>query len=186
METPTLAGTLAEQVAQVLPLAKADSILIGHDMGGVVAALVALQTPVSAVVLTGTALGPYWSVVRASAWPLLWRTFYAKHAGKYFVAGAVAAEHRAEALRVFPGADPIEMREIARSMVVPAQLGQKLAERTRVHLIWGTRDRWYPPAVAHAVARATRSHIHWVDGGHFVMWENPEAYSRALCALELE
>ena len=181
--TPLLTGNLAQQVADVEAMLTPETIVIGHDMGGIVAALAALHSPPRAVVLTGTALGPYWAVVRASAWPGLWRYFYGRHAGRKFVAGAVSPERSREALAAFPGADPLEMRAIARSMRPPADLARRLAGVTKVFLVWGQRDRWYPPIVARGLARATRANIRWVPGGHFCMWEEPVAYQAAILGI---
>lgn len=179
---PALHGALADQVASVLPLVDADTVLIGHDMGGVVAAMVALTVRPRALVLTGTALGPYWAMVRATAWPGLQRYFYARHGGRKFVAGAVSAGLREEALRTFPGADPAMMRALAASMRPPPDLARRVAARVPVHLIWGRHDRWYPPVVARAIARATGARVEWIDAGHFAMWEAPEAFTAALRA----
>ena len=77
---PPLRGTLAEQVVSVRPMVDADTVLIGHDMGGVVAAMVALEVRPRVLVLTGTALGPYWAMVRATARPVVQRYLYARHA----------------------------------------------------------------------------------------------------------
>ena len=180
MEAPALAGTLAAQVEAVVPRVGPDTVLVGHDMGGVVAALVALRTRPRAVILSGTALGPYWTMVRATAWPLLWRYFYARHAGRRFVAGAVTAEHRAATLQAFPGADPMEMRAVAQAMRVPPDLAGALAKVAPVALVWGDADRWYPPWLARRIAARTGAEIHWVRGGHFAMWENPAGYDKAL------
>lgn len=180
METPRLSGTLTQQVARVLPLVGPETVLVGHDMGGVVAAVVALSARPRGVVLSGTALGPYWTAVRATAWPGLWRYFYAHHAGKRFVAGAVESAHRDEVLAAFPGADPMEMRSVARSMRPPAHLAQRLAAATRVELIWGRRDRWYPPLIAHRLSVTCGAPLAWVEGGHFSMWEAPEPFALAL------
>lgn len=180
METPGLSGTLAAQVEAIAPRVGPDTVLIGHDMGGVVAALVALRTRPRAVILSGTALGPYWTMVRATAWPVLWRYFYARHAGRHFVAGAVSAEQRDHALTEFPGADPVEMRAVAQSMRVPPDLAGSVASVAPVALVWGQHDRWYPPWIARRIAARTGAEIHWVRGGHFSMWENPVGYAEAL------
>ena len=51
-ETPTLAGELPGQVEAVVPLLTPDTVVLGHDMGGVVAAMAAVSgTAPRAVVL---------------------------------------------------------------------------------------------------------------------------------------
>ena len=47
-------------VDEVLPHYDNSTILIGHDLGGVVGAMSAVKQPPKAVVLTGTALGKWW------------------------------------------------------------------------------------------------------------------------------
>ena len=180
VEAPALKGLLLEQVAAVVPLLTPDTVVVGHDMGGVVAAMAALEAPPRAVVLTGTALGPWWALIRASAWPVLWRPFYRRHGGRHFVAAAGASARREAALAAFPGADPLEMRAIARSMRPPARLAPRLAAVAPVFLLWGEADRWYPAPVAHALARAAGTRVRLLPGGHFAPWEEPEAYATAL------
>lgn len=184
LDTPRLFGDLQAQVAQVIPMMSRHTVVIGHDMGGVVAAMatvaaVARGVTPQGVVLCGTALGPYWDLMQLTTWPGCWRYFYARHAGKKFVAGAVAPALRDEALRTFPGADPLEMRAIARSMVPPSGLAGRLGAVVPVRLLWGDQDRWYPRVVAEAVARGTGGTLSYVRGGHFVMWENPAEWARA-------
>lgn len=165
----------------MVPRLTADTVVLGHDMGGVVAAMAAVSaTAPRAVVLSGTALGPYWQLVRATAWPLLWRPFYRRHGGRRFVAGAVAPHRQQVALATFPGADPLEMRRIAWSMRPPRRLAARLAAVTPVFLVWGREDRWYPRAVAQALARATRAPLREVPGGHFALWEEPGPFAAAL------
>lgn len=180
---PTLTGNLLTQVDQVAQSLTSETVVVGHDMGGVVAAMAALVRPPRCVILTGTALGPYWTAVRCTALPVAWRYFYARHAGKKFVAGSVAPHRAAEALAWFSGQDPLQMRAVARSMRPPAGLAHALSATVPVRLIWGERDRWYPQPVARAVARATCAPLQFVPGGHFAMWEHPEAFSAALHGL---
>ena len=58
-------------------------VIIGHDMGGVLAAMCA--RPTQTVVLSGTALAVYWWAIRATAWPLAHRWLYQRHGGHRFV-----------------------------------------------------------------------------------------------------
>ena len=173
-----LDATLEDMVARVSARVDAETVLVGQDLGGVVAAMVAARTPVRRLVLTGTALGPYWTMVRITAWPGLHRYFYERHAGRKFLAGAVGSAHREEVAAAFPLPSGARMRALATRMTPPRGLAQSL--RVPVELIWGRHDRWYPPAVAHALARATGAPIRWVDAGHLCNWEDPVAYGDAL------
>ena len=72
-------------VDEVLPHYDNSTILIGHDLGGVVGAMSAIKQPPKAVVLTGTALGKWWFWTRLSAAPILNRFFYHTFKGNLFV-----------------------------------------------------------------------------------------------------
>ena len=60
---------------EVLPHYDSNTILIGHDLGGVVAAMSAVEKQPRSIVLTGTALGNWWFWTRLSAAPILNRFF---------------------------------------------------------------------------------------------------------------
>lgn len=169
-------------VAEIRPLLTPDTVLVGHDLGGVVAAMAALDAPLRALVLTGTALGPYWAAVRATARAPLHRYFYERHGGRRFLTGAVSSARAAEVLAAFPPVPELSarMRAIAREMRPPPRLAARLRGRVPVHLVWGRSDRWYPPPVARAVARGLGAEITWVEEGHLCMWEHPDAYAAAL------
>ncbi len=182
---PRASWTLDDFVADLLPFLDGDTVLIGHDLGGVVAAMAATRVPLRALVLSGTALGPYWAPVRFTARAPLHRYFYEHHAGRKFLTGAVSPPLRSEVVAAFPPVPelPARMRAIAQAMTPPADLAKNL--RLPVHLLWGRNDRWYPPVVARAVARGTDASLTWVPGGHLCMWEFPDAYALALRALFL-
>ncbi len=169
-------------VAEILPFLTPETVLVGHDLGGVVAAMAALRVPLRGVVLTGTALGPYWSAVRLTArWPFE-PYFYQRYAGRRFLAGSVSPNRSAEVLARFPPVPdlPARMAQLAREMRPPACLAQRLAEKVPVHLVWGRRDRWYPQWVPRAIARATGAKIDWIEAGHLCMWEEPAAFLSAV------
>jgi pimeloyl-ACP methyl ester carboxylesterase len=177
--------SLASFVDEVVPLLDADTVLIGHDLGGVVAAMAAMRVRVRRLVLTGTALGPYWGPVRLTARAPLHHYFYDRYGGRRFLAGGVAPALSEDVLAAFPPVPDVaaRMRALAREMCPPPGLARAVAARVPVSLVWGRDDRWYPPWVAGAVARGTGASITWVDGGHLCMWEEPEAYARGLTAL---
>lgn len=193
IETPALRGVATVEpradwalegfVDEIAPLLDEQTVLVGHDLGGVIAAMAALRVRVRALVLCGTALGPYWAAVRLTARAPLHRYFYELHGGRRFLTGAVSPSRADEVLAAFPPVPdlPARMRAIAREMRPPADIGHALA--VPVHLLWGEADRWYPPVVARAVARATGGSITWVPGGHLAMWEHPEAWARGLSSL---
>lgn len=175
-------------VDEVLPEVTPDTVLVGTDLGGVVAAMIACRTEVRAVVLSGTALGPYWAAVRATAAPLVWRYFYRRHGGRRFLAGGVGDADRAAflaamtpELAAIPDL-PARMRALAREMTPPRDLARAVAARARVRLVWGRRDPWYPPPVARALARATGAEVTWLDAAHYAAWEAPAAFWAAVRA----
>lgn len=169
-------------VEEVLPLLDRDTVLIGHDLGGVVAAMAALRVRVKRLILTGTALGPYWGPVRLTARAPLHRYFYDRYGGRRFLLGGVGPDSAAAVLAAFPPVPDVaaRMRALAREMRPPPGLAQAVGARVPVSLVWGRTDRWYPPWVARAVARGTGASITWVEGGHLCMWERPEAYWRGV------
>ena len=173
--------SLLSFVDEICPLVNRDSTLVGHDFGGVIAAMVALRTPVRGVILTGTALGPWWIPTRVSAWPILRRYFYYRYAGTRFLSGGVSPSNR----EAFLGActelpPPDAMVSLAREMRPPSRLPHRLRTATSVGVVWGRRNRWYPALVARRLARVCGAQVQWVDGGHYAMWEHPKAFLAAI------
>lgn len=189
LEAPALRGVATVEgreewslrgfVRELRPLVDRETVLVGHDLGGVIAAMLAATVPVRALVLSGTALGPYWHAVRCTAIAPFHRYFYERHGGRRFLVGAVSPTRASEVLAAFPPVPdlPARMRAIAWEMRPPPGLA---ARRVPVHLVWGRQDRWYPRTVARAVQRGTGGTLRWVEGGHLAMWEHPRAYSAAL------
>jgi pimeloyl-ACP methyl ester carboxylesterase len=173
-------------VAQVRALVTPETLLIGHDLGGLVAATVAATTPVRAVVLTGTALGPYWDAVRWTSSPPVRWYFYDRHAGRKFVAGGVgpAARPRWTAMvePTLPDDVAGQMCQLASGIRPPRGLARRL-RAVPVWVIHGRSDPWYPPWVARAVARGCGARRVEIDGGHWCMWENPSEFDAALRAV---
>ena len=155
--------------------------LVGHDLGGVLAAM--LARPGQAIVLSGTALGPYWAAIRATAWPFVNRAFYHQYAGRLFLRNGALPEHRpglAEAFADHGEGWAERMRRIAWAMRPPRALSKRLHE-CRVLLAWGRQDPWYPVfPVGRAVARATGGRLAVLEAGHFAPWEAPLGFSEAL------
>ncbi len=190
------ACTLDGWMSELRPLINGDTVLIGHDLGGVLAAMLAAERAaagqrVAGLALSGTSLSPaYWAAVRASARPGLWRYFYRRHGGRRFLLGGMAPERHAAALEAFglsPGHPaaipdlPARMRAAAAGMRLPAGLAGRLrAGGFPIRLIWGRRDPWYPLWMARRLAADLGAGLAAVEAGHLAPWEAPEAFAAAL------
>jgi len=172
--------SLKQTAAQLQAQASQAELLIGHDLGGVLCAM--LAQPGQTVVLSGTALGLYWWAIRCTAMPLAQRWFYQRHGGRRFISRGSLPEHRDGLLEAFGehGPDwPDRMRRIALAMRPPGDLSQRL-QACKVHLVWGAEDPWYPRFVAQAVRRSTKGVLHWLPCGHFAPWECPQGFGEIL------
>lgn len=171
---------LADTADAVRAEAGSADVLVGHDLGGVLAALVA--RPGQAVVLSGTALGLYWAAIRLTAAPPLHRYFYERHAGRRFLRDGALPEHAAGLLEAFgdhgPGW-PARMRQVAAAMKVPPFLALRL-RGCGVRLAWGRKDPWYPPPIARTIQRTTGGTLTWLDCGHFAPWEDPAGFAAVI------
>ncbi|MEE2750617.1 MAG: alpha/beta hydrolase [Myxococcota bacterium] len=157
-------------------------LIVGHDLGGVLAAM--LAAPGQQVVLSGTALGWYWAAIRFTAWPGLRTLFYRKYAGSRFLSRGCLPEHVDSLLAAFESTEvdwSTQMEGIARGMKPPARLSQRL-RHCDVHLVWGRLDPWYPPVIARKIQRDTGARLHWLECGHFAPWEDPVGFQQALHA----
>jgi pimeloyl-ACP methyl ester carboxylesterase len=167
--------------AQTLSVLAAQAdVLVGHDLGGVLAAM--LAKPDQNIVLSGTALRYYWWAIRGTALPGVQRVFYQRYAGRRFLSRGGLPENSADLLTAFGDNGPDwsdRMRQIAAGMKPPRGLANKLSA-CKVHLIWGEQDPWYPMFIAKAIQRATQASLHTLPCGHFTPWEDPVGFSQAL------
>ena len=155
-------------------------ILVGHDLGGVVAAM--LARPGQAIVLSGTALGAYWLPINATALPGLERYFYRRHAGKRFLSRGCLPEHAPSLLEAFGEHGPDwadRMRLIAWRMRPPLFTAVRL-RACGVRLAWGRQDPWYPAWVARTLERTTGGRLTWLESGHFAPWEDPRGFAAVI------
>ena len=173
-------------VDEVLPHYDSDTILIGHDLGGVVAAMSAVQKRPKAVVLTGTALGNWWFWTRLSAAPILNKFFYHTFKGTLFVraGGGASTGQRFSNQPHFH--DPSKMMMLAKQMNPPSDLVSILKETCPVYIIWGKREVFYPGFLAKSLSRQLNAPLHWNDGGHYCMWTDAEMFHRHIHAIETE
>ncbi len=187
METPAVHGlgpegtpddwTLRDVAERLRDVAESADILVGHDMGGVLVAM--LASPGQTVVLSGTALGSYWTAIRWTTLPGLGHYFYDRHGGRRFLTKGCLPEHSGSLLEAFgdhgPGW-PGRMKRVARRMKTPPGLPFRL-RACAVRLAWGRKDPWYPPLIARTIRRRTGGRIHWLDSGHFAPWEDPAGFA---------
>jgi pimeloyl-ACP methyl ester carboxylesterase len=173
----------------VRPMLDADTVLVGHDLGGLLATILAVQVPVRALVLSATSLSPLFAAgLRWSAAPLLWRYFYRRHGGRRFLTGGLPDALRQEVIDTFlasaPRDLPERMRSTASALRIPHDLEERLRDTSvRVSLVWGRRDPWYPLPLARGLARRIGADWTVLDAGHLAPWEAPGAYSAAVAAV---
>ena len=170
--------SLTSFVQEVLPHIDENTVVIGHDFGGVVAAMCAAKTHPKAIILTGTALGRWWLLTRISAAPVLRLFFYEAFAGQLFVRYGHASPKG-----TLPNPPeykdwPLRMRMLAQQMKPPPNLVNQIG--CPVYLVWGRKDRWYPPFLAKRLSKQTKATLYWVDGGHYSMLENPKEFQSIL------
>ena len=181
---PRASWELDSFVEEILPAYNHQTILMGHDLGGVVASMAALRKAPKAVVLSGTALGSWWFWTRLSAAPILNRLFYHTFKGGLFVrlGGGRTTQQRFSAN---PHAhNPENMKRLARKMKPPKDLVPQLAARCPVFLIWGEQEVFYPGFLATSLAKAFTTKVLWSSGGHYCMWTQPQAFLENMLHIE--
>jgi pimeloyl-ACP methyl ester carboxylesterase len=171
-----------EVVAEALRAeAEGADVIVGHDLGGVLAAMVAKRG--QGVVLSGTSLlRPYWDLCRATALPPVDRYFYDRHAGGRFLGRGTGEKDREGVLAAFLHHGPLwpaRMKRVARGMQVPRDLSERL-RGCAVAFAWGQDDPWYPLALARWEARQRKAPVLVGAGRHLLPWEAPEVIAAAV------
>lgn len=172
--------TLQGCAEELAPAVDGADILIGHDMGGVLVAMLAQSG--QTVVLSGTALGMYWTMIRATTLPGLRRFFYTRYGGERFIRKGCLPEYAPSLMEAFGdhGEDwPGRMQIVARAMKTPPGLPITLRS-CGVRLAWGRKDPWYPPSIARTICKTTGGKLQWLDAGHFAPWEDPRGFAAVI------
>lgn len=177
---PAIADPTPARLAEaLLPLVDARTDLVGHDLGGLLAAWIAARRPVRSLVLCSTALGPGWLPSRLTALPPLNRYFYRRYAGQRWLAMGVGPAKRAALLAQYDRADPAWMEAIARRLPVGA--GGRWRPTAPTLCLWGAADRSFPAWGGRRLARRLGAAWEALPGSrHYAMWEEPEAFAGAL------
>lgn len=165
--------------------------LVGMDYGGLLAAAWAARYGARSLTLTSTAVGLAWLPARVTAWPVLRGFFYRRYEGRLWLSQGVAPERREAFLAAFAPAAAATtdlsglMEATARGLSLPFLLGLPAAlqaARVPTLCLWGSEDRFLPPAQARRLAGALPgSRLQLLEGGrHFLPWELPGPYAAAL------
>jgi|GEM_PF-1229870 len=186
-DQPRTRWKLESFVDEVLPQYNEHSIVIGHDLGGVVACMAALRKAPRALVLSGTALGSWWFWTRRSADPIVHYFFYHMFKGTLFVrlgGGDDTADRFSKQNGVHH--DPRKMRILAKHMKPPKGLAESVATICPVFLIWGKKEVFYPGFIAKSLSKKMNAPIFWNDGGHYCMWTHTQSFLESMVHIEEE
>ena len=156
-------------VEEVLPHYSEETILLGQDLGGLIAAMAVLKKPPKALVLTGTSVNAWWSLTRWSALPILHHFFYGSFQGRLFYALGQGAKIKKK-LPLDANIRAKRMRILAQNIKPPSTLIQLLQNRCPIFMIWGTQDIVYPIHMGYWMAKRLNSPLFCIRGGHYCMW----------------
>ena len=181
-------------VALMDSLGLTDALLVGHSMGGAIAAEVAIAYPKRVrgmVLIDASGIGRRSSLLlRLAAWPVV-GPLVSGLRGRW-ITGRVLRSTYADPSKVQP--DDVDqyyapvaerdfgraLRGVLREFRFDALGGRMSAVETPVLVLWGDRDRWIPPSIGMALA-AELPRVAFVlvrGAGHAAQEEAPEEVNR--------
>ena len=176
-------------------------IAVGHDLGGAVAQLLAVDAPerVAGLVLIDSVSFDSWPILRmrvlramappfARRWPRRWFGWFDRSMRRYVPTGG-PREALSASLGAWSGdaagAEAFMRNARAMDPRITQDVAPRLAEvRVPAHVVWGRRDpfqkvRW-AERLRDAIPGAT---LTLLDGGHFLPWDQPEQVAGEIRAL---
>ncbi|MBL8617673.1 MAG: alpha/beta hydrolase [Deltaproteobacteria bacterium] len=165
-----------------------DLHLVGHEFGGLLAALLALRRGAASLGLLSTSLGPAWLLARLAAAPLLHRPFYRWRGGALYRDHSVALVDRARVAAAFPLPGTVafadQMRAAGQGISARALWGLEArlaAAGLPLRLAWGADDQTFPLRQGARLARRLGAPLTVVPGArHLGLFTHPEAFVGAV------
>jgi 2-hydroxymuconate-semialdehyde hydrolase len=175
-------------------------VLAGHDLGGAVAQLMAVDAPerLSALVLIDSVSFDSWPIFRMRAlratappfarrWPRRWFAFFERSLRPNVPEDA--REGLAASLAAWSGDRPAAEAFFRNARAMDSRITEDVAPRlgqirVPTHIVWGENDpfqkvRW-APKLRDAIPGATLTVL---DGGHFLPWDRPAEVASEIRAL---
>jgi pimeloyl-ACP methyl ester carboxylesterase len=149
------------------------AVVVGHSLGGYLAALLAARSPaqIAGLVLVDPAIFPPdygWERLGVG---LLRSPF---HLSLNFIPTLFRGSVRA---------GPVTLLRAARDLLNCTILDELRAIRTQTLLLWGDADTVVPPALSTAIKTAMPGRVTGsveLRGGHVAMWDDPQRFNKAV------
>ncbi len=160
--------------------------LVGHDYGGLLAAVVASRKRVASLTLISTGLGPGWWPAKLAALPVAERICYRTFGGRRWLSRGVATEVGREFVvtheQWLETRMSIRMRDVARGMPWSGDEVRRrlVAGCVPIRCVWARDDRAFPPWMGRRLAHSLGASFSTAPGGHYGVVDYPEAWAAAL------
>jgi pimeloyl-ACP methyl ester carboxylesterase len=158
--------------------------LVGHEFGGLLAAMLAVRRGAASLGLLSTSLGPDWLLARAAAAPGLHRVFYRWRGGALYRDHSVAPGDRARVAAAFPLPGTVAFADQMRAagLGIGARAlwgleGRVAGSGAPVRVAWGADDRTFPVVRGRRLAGRLGASFWVVPGArHLGVFTHPEGF----------